>query len=100
MHRKERNSERRKYTSGLSRGCGSLVVKVTDSCPKCHDFDELMMACHEFEPSTAEDVLCKGAMPVKSLEDQTSSSQCGVEIRKGGTPAKVPPSSLDHGSKL
>ncbi|GFV18986.1 hypothetical protein TNCV_4758711 [Trichonephila clavipes] len=37
-------------------GCGILTVKVTDSWP----------ACHEFEPSTAEDPPCKGAMHVKS----------------------------------
>ncbi|GFV19142.1 hypothetical protein TNCV_3223601 [Trichonephila clavipes] len=39
-------------------GCGTLVVKVTDSWP----------ACHEFEPSTVEDPPCRGAMPVISVE--------------------------------
>ncbi|GFW41247.1 hypothetical protein TNCV_1002401 [Trichonephila clavipes] len=38
-------------------GRGSLVVKVTDSWPECH----------EFEPSTAEDPPCMEAMHVKSV---------------------------------
>ncbi|GFX17151.1 hypothetical protein TNCV_4266771 [Trichonephila clavipes] len=33
----------------VTRSHGSLVVKVADSCP----------ACHEFEPSTAEDPSCR-----------------------------------------
>ncbi|GFV19138.1 hypothetical protein TNCV_3223561 [Trichonephila clavipes] len=39
-------------------GRGSLVVKVTDSWP----------ACHQFQPSTAEDPPCRGAMHVKSVK--------------------------------
>ncbi|GFY32583.1 uncharacterized protein TNCV_673381 [Trichonephila clavipes] len=41
-----------------SSGRGSLVVKVTD----------LWLACHEFEPSTTEDLPYRGAMHVKSVE--------------------------------
>ncbi|GFV19819.1 hypothetical protein TNCV_480451 [Trichonephila clavipes] len=37
----------------------SLVLKVTDS----------WLACHEFEPSTTKDQLCKKAMQVKSHEN-------------------------------
>ncbi|GFU63524.1 hypothetical protein TNCV_1000751 [Trichonephila clavipes] len=39
-------------------GHGSLVVKVSDS----------WQACHEFEPSTAEDPPCRGVMHVKCVE--------------------------------
>ncbi|GFU45450.1 hypothetical protein TNCV_3625701 [Trichonephila clavipes] len=41
------------------------------------------MACHEFEPSTTEDPQSRRAMPVKSVEAQTSSLWCGVEVRRG-----------------
>ncbi|GFT42328.1 hypothetical protein TNCV_1786301 [Trichonephila clavipes] len=51
----------------------SLVVKVTDSWP----------ACHEFESSTAEDLPYMGAVHVKSVEAQTSSRWCGVEVTRG-----------------
>ncbi|GFX95615.1 hypothetical protein TNCV_4826291 [Trichonephila clavipes] len=54
-------------------GRDSLVAKVTDSCP----------ACHEFQPSAAEDPPYRGAMRVKSVEAQTSSRWCGVEVRRG-----------------
>ncbi|GFW25395.1 hypothetical protein TNCV_3721231 [Trichonephila clavipes] len=54
---------------------GSLVVKVTDSRP----------ACHEFDP-----------VPVKS---QTSSRCCGVVVRRGGASSAVI-FALDHTSKL
>ncbi|GFX05910.1 juvenile hormone epoxide hydrolase 1 [Trichonephila clavipes] len=39
-------------------GCGILVVKVTDLWP----------VCHVFEPTTTEDLLCRGEMHVKSVE--------------------------------
>ncbi|GFY10671.1 hypothetical protein TNCV_2194921 [Trichonephila clavipes] len=69
-------------------GRGSLVVKVTDSCP----------TCHEFQPSTSEDPPCRGVMHVKSIEDQTSTRWCSVEVRRG-VPAQVSSSSLEHCSK-
>ncbi|GFT84691.1 hypothetical protein TNCV_2767101 [Trichonephila clavipes] len=56
-----------------------LVVKVTDSWP----------ACHEFEPNTAEDPTCKGAMHVRSVEDQTFFLWCGVEVGRGATSSCV-----------
>ncbi|GFV10241.1 hypothetical protein TNCV_3661931 [Trichonephila clavipes] len=68
-------------------GCGSQVVKVTVSWP----------ACHEFEPSAAEDPMSRGAMHVKSVEAQTSSRCCGSYERDG--PAQVSSSSLDNSSK-
>ncbi|GFT84695.1 hypothetical protein TNCV_2767121 [Trichonephila clavipes] len=63
---------------------GSLVVKVTDSWP----------TCHEFEPSTTEDPSCSGRWTV---EAETSSRWCGME---DGVPAQVSFSSLDPSSKL
>ncbi|GFW95482.1 uncharacterized protein TNCV_1721841 [Trichonephila clavipes] len=53
-------------------GRDSLVVKVTDSWSDCH----------EFEPSTAEDPPCRGAMHVKPVE---SSNVLPLE----GVPAQV-----------
>ncbi|GFV45034.1 hypothetical protein TNCV_907811 [Trichonephila clavipes] len=61
------------------RGCGSLVVKITDSWP----------ACHDFEPSTAEDTPCRGAVHIKSVDAQTSSHWCGVEVTRGGSSSGV-----------
>ncbi|GFS59920.1 hypothetical protein TNCV_3957191 [Trichonephila clavipes] len=65
------------------RACGrdNRVIKVTDSWP----------ACHEFEPSTAEDTPCKGAMHVKSVETQTSSCSCGGVAGLGLAYAKRTP---------
>ncbi|GFV47242.1 hypothetical protein TNCV_4828981 [Trichonephila clavipes] len=54
-------------------GRGSTVVKVTDS----------WQACHESEGSTTENPPCRGVMHVESAEAQTSSSWCGVEVRRG-----------------
>ncbi|GFW17285.1 hypothetical protein TNCV_1957561 [Trichonephila clavipes] len=45
--------------SADSCGHGSLVVKITDSWP----------ACHDIEPITAEDPPCRGVMQVKSVEN-------------------------------
>ncbi|GFU24119.1 hypothetical protein TNCV_2007121 [Trichonephila clavipes] len=42
------------------------------------------LACHEFEPNTAEDPPCRDAMHVKSVEAQTSSCWCGVKVRRKG----------------
>ncbi|GFT12567.1 hypothetical protein TNCV_5093651 [Trichonephila clavipes] len=50
--------------SRLRGGRGSLMIKVTNS----------WSACHQFEPSTAEDLSCTGA--------QTSSHWCAVEANK------------------
>ncbi|GFT84034.1 hypothetical protein TNCV_1149321 [Trichonephila clavipes] len=72
-------------------GHGSLVVKVTDS----------WLVCHEFEPSTVQDSSCRGMpMHVEYGEARMSSYWCGVEVRRGGVPAQVSSSPLDHGSKL
>ncbi|GFY02663.1 hypothetical protein TNCV_3505431 [Trichonephila clavipes] len=71
-------------------GRGSLVLKVTDSWP----------VCQEFEPSTAEHPPCREGMQVKSIEAQTSSRCCSVEVSRGSVPAKVSFSSLDDDSKL
>ncbi|GFY03400.1 hypothetical protein TNCV_1173581 [Trichonephila clavipes] len=67
---------------------GSLVVKVTDSWP----------ACHEFEPITTADPPCRGAMHIKSVE---SSHVLPLLWYLGeGVSAQVSASSLDHDSKL
>ncbi|GFV79074.1 hypothetical protein TNCV_2612601 [Trichonephila clavipes] len=71
-------------------GCGGLVVKVTDS----------WLVCHDFELSTAEDPLCRGAIHIEHVETQTFSGLCGVEVRSEGCLAQVSSSSLDHGLKL
>ncbi|GFT88858.1 hypothetical protein TNCV_906721 [Trichonephila clavipes] len=41
-------------------------------------------ACHEFEPSTAEDPPCRRAMHVKYIEAQTPSRSGDVEVRREG----------------
>ncbi|GFW83780.1 hypothetical protein TNCV_668931 [Trichonephila clavipes] len=51
----------------------SLLVKVTYSCP----------ACHEFEPSITEDPPFKRAMHIKYDDTQTSFRSCVVEARRG-----------------
>ncbi|GFU84753.1 hypothetical protein TNCV_2126941 [Trichonephila clavipes] len=49
---------------------GGLATKVPDSRP----------ACYEFEPSTTEDLPCRGwVMHVKSIEAETFSRGCGSE---------------------
>ncbi|GFX72379.1 hypothetical protein TNCV_1253331 [Trichonephila clavipes] len=40
------------------------------------------LVCHEFKFSTAEDLPCRGGMHVKSVEVQTFSHWCGVEVRR------------------
>ncbi|GFW89979.1 hypothetical protein TNCV_3741651 [Trichonephila clavipes] len=55
------------YDPTLGSGRRSLVVKITDSWP----------VCHELEPSTAEEPPCRGAMHVKSVAVQMSSRWCG-----------------------
>ncbi|PRD27613.1 UNVERIFIED_CONTAM: Clathrin heavy chain 2 [Trichonephila clavipes] len=55
--------------------CSSLVVKVTNSWP----------VCHEFEPSTAEDPHVGEAIQVKYVRIQTSSHWCGGrKVKRGG----------------
>ncbi|GFW39755.1 hypothetical protein TNCV_4522451 [Trichonephila clavipes] len=75
-------------------GLGSRVVKVSDRG----------WPYHEFEPSTTKDPPCRDAMHVKSVRAQTSSSKCGVVVRRRCTSllttSSVSSSSLDHGSKL
>ncbi|GFV66613.1 hypothetical protein TNCV_1612221 [Trichonephila clavipes] len=69
---------------------GSLVVKVTDSWP----------ACHEFEPNTVEDPPCSEAMDVKFIESSNVLPCGGVWYSGEVVPAQVSSTSLDHGSKL
>ncbi|GFV53714.1 hypothetical protein TNCV_2092171 [Trichonephila clavipes] len=54
--------------------CGrrSLEVKVTNS----------WLACHEFEPSTTEDLPCRGPMHFTHVVALTSSQWCAVEVMK------------------
>ncbi|GFX80965.1 hypothetical protein TNCV_1909581 [Trichonephila clavipes] len=59
--------------------CGSLVVKVTDSCPDGH----------EFKLSTTEDPQCRGVMQVKSVEAQMPFRWYGVEVRRWGASSSV-----------
>ncbi|GFU71458.1 uncharacterized protein TNCV_2378451 [Trichonephila clavipes] len=72
------------------RGCGSLVLKISDH---------------------GRHVLSSSPVPLKTRRlgelcslnlsrAQTSSRWCGVVVRRGGVPAQVSFSSLDHGSKL
>ncbi|GFX42951.1 hypothetical protein TNCV_4058751 [Trichonephila clavipes] len=81
----------RQFVSSLSltvfRGRGSLVLKVTDSWP----------ACHEFKCSAAEDPQCRGgAMHVKSVEAQMSSRWWAVYTRAfGDGPRNFEPWSSD-----
>ncbi|GFX78609.1 hypothetical protein TNCV_30491 [Trichonephila clavipes] len=61
---------------------GSLLhdaAVVTDSWP----------ACHEFEPSTTEDLPYREARHVKSVEAQASSRWCGAEVSRGGSSSGV-----------
>ncbi|GFT51213.1 hypothetical protein TNCV_5036481 [Trichonephila clavipes] len=70
-------------------GRGSLVVKVTDSWPPCHEFD----------PRTAKDPPCRGAMHVNCRELKLP--LVGVVWYLGyGVPTQVSASSLDYVSKL
>ncbi|GFY04429.1 uncharacterized protein TNCV_4415171 [Trichonephila clavipes] len=68
------------------RGRGSLVVKVTDS----------WSTCHEFEPNTAEDPPCRGAMHVKSVESSNVLPfvWCGVVVRRGACQLRCRPRHL------
>ncbi|GFW18298.1 hypothetical protein TNCV_4008371 [Trichonephila clavipes] len=64
---------------------GSLVVKLTDSWP----------ACHEFKLTRRVGEQCT----LNLSRAQTSSRWCNVEVRRG-VPAHVSSSSLYRGSKL
>ncbi|GFW92595.1 hypothetical protein TNCV_519121 [Trichonephila clavipes] len=57
------------------RATAALVFKLTDT----------WMACHDFEPCSAEDPPCRGAILIKSIEAQTSTHWCGVEVRRRGS---------------
>ncbi|GFY20820.1 hypothetical protein TNCV_1120541 [Trichonephila clavipes] len=72
-----------------SSGRGSLAVKVTDSWP----------GCHEFEPSIAEDLPCRRALHVKSIESLNVLPLMWWGIYEKEVPAQVSSSSLDQGSK-
>ncbi|GFX11404.1 hypothetical protein TNCV_2804651 [Trichonephila clavipes] len=64
-----------RYIYGSSktlRGRGSLVVKVTDSYP----------ACHEFDTSFAEDPPGRRLMHVKSVESSNVLRWCGGVVRR------------------
>ncbi|GFT17299.1 uncharacterized protein TNCV_4806151 [Trichonephila clavipes] len=83
------SSGTRSRTYETSGDCGSLVVKVTDS----------RMACHEFEPGTAEDPLYKGDRC--TLMSKLKCTPVGVVWKLGeGVTVHVLSTSLDHGSKL
>ncbi|GFT62119.1 hypothetical protein TNCV_3812701 [Trichonephila clavipes] len=73
-----------------------LRTVLTVRMPKVSDRG---LPCHKFEPSTTKDPPCKAAMH-NLLRAETSSRWCGVVVRRGGVPAQVSSTSLDHGSKL
>ncbi|GFV90142.1 transposable element Tcb1 transposase [Trichonephila clavipes] len=54
-------------------GRGSRVVKVSDRC----------WSCYEFEPSTTKDPQCRGAMHVKSVESSNVLPLLLVVVRRG-----------------
>ncbi|GFW69563.1 hypothetical protein TNCV_489091 [Trichonephila clavipes] len=59
----------------FDRGCGTLVVKVTDSC----------LVCYEFDPSAAEDLRGEEITAcVQSIQAQTSSRWCSVKVSRSG----------------
>ncbi|GFX96083.1 hypothetical protein TNCV_2289731 [Trichonephila clavipes] len=61
------------YTEEIQDKYGSRVVKAWDRG----------WPCHELEPSTTKDSACRETMHVKSVEAQTSSRWCGMEVWKG-----------------
>ncbi|GFW33811.1 hypothetical protein TNCV_3588971 [Trichonephila clavipes] len=73
--------------SGVETWKCSLVIKVTDSLPRCH----------EFEPSSAEDPpYRKGRWTLNMSRLKLPLVWWGVEVRRE-FPAEVSSSSLDHG---
>ncbi|GFX33289.1 hypothetical protein TNCV_1796621 [Trichonephila clavipes] len=58
------------------------------------------LACHEFESSTTEDSLCRGAMFVKSVESSNVHPLVWCGRLGVGVLAQVSSSSLAHGSKM
>ncbi|GFW18695.1 hypothetical protein TNCV_1369491 [Trichonephila clavipes] len=60
-------------------GCGSLVVKVTNS----------WSTCHEFKPTTPEDPPCRGVMQLNLSRAQTSSRWYSVVVSRGGANSGV-----------
>ncbi|GFW51751.1 hypothetical protein TNCV_1186831 [Trichonephila clavipes] len=60
-------------------GHSSLVVKVMESWP----------ACHEFEPSTTEVPSCRGAMHAKSVESSNVLPLVWCGFRRGGSSSGV-----------
>ncbi|GFU34305.1 hypothetical protein TNCV_1991041 [Trichonephila clavipes] len=63
-----------KNLQGNQNGRGSRVVKVSDRGSPCH----------EFEPNTTKDPLCRAVMHVKSVES-SNVLPCGVVVRRGGS---------------
>ncbi|GFV21354.1 uncharacterized protein TNCV_2371111 [Trichonephila clavipes] len=69
---------------------GSLVVKVSDRGWRVMSSSRVPLKTHRVGER------CTLNLP----RAQMSSRWCGVVIRRGGVPAQVTSSSLDHGSKL
>ncbi|GFV18439.1 hypothetical protein TNCV_4468751 [Trichonephila clavipes] len=59
-------------------GRGSLVIKVTDSWP----------ACHEFKPGTTEDPPCRGGRCTLNMP-RLKHPHIGLEVRRGGAGSGV-----------
>ncbi|GFW02926.1 hypothetical protein TNCV_3733251 [Trichonephila clavipes] len=70
-------------------GHSNLVVKVTDSWP----------VCHEFEPSTAENMSFRGGQCTPNRSRFKRSPMSGVCKLEEVVPSQVSSSSLDHGLK-
>ncbi|GFS79949.1 uncharacterized protein TNCV_750911 [Trichonephila clavipes] len=79
----------RSKASETARSCGSPLVKVSDHGR------HVMGSC-----SVPIKIRRVGERCMLNLRRaQTSSRWCGVAVRRGGVPAQVSSSSLDHGSK-
>ncbi|GFW60897.1 uncharacterized protein TNCV_4871081 [Trichonephila clavipes] len=71
-------------------GCGSPVVKVSDHARHVMSSSPVpLKTCHVGQRCT-----------LNLLRAETSSRWYGVVVRRGGVPAQVSSTSLDHGSKL
>ncbi|GFX29749.1 uncharacterized protein TNCV_2750831 [Trichonephila clavipes] len=72
------------------RSHGSLVVKVSDRGWHVMSSSRVPLKTHRVGKRCT----------LNLLRAQTSSRWCGVVVKRGGVPAQVTSSSLDHGSKL
>ncbi|GFX37163.1 uncharacterized protein TNCV_199141 [Trichonephila clavipes] len=72
------------------RGHGNLVVKVSDRGWRVMSSSRVPLKTRRVGERC----------PLNLLRAVTSSRWCGVVVRKGGVPAQVSSTSLDHGSKL